>query len=386
MKLLRAILSVMTIAASAHASAVSHASADSHASAVAHASTVTRAPFGSLDDGTKVEVFTLKTPELEARVTTYGARIVAILSKDRNGKMADVVLGHNSAEEYMAGKNAYFGTVPGRYANRIAGGKFPLEGQTYQATLNDGPNMLHGGVDGFDKRNWTAKEIANGVEFSLLSPDGDQGFPGTLTAHVRYTLTGSALKIAYSATTDKPTVVNLTNHAYFNLSGEGGASILDEVVQIDADKYTPVDATLIPTGTLAPVAGTPFDFTKPTAIGARIGATNDQLKLGGGYDHNWVLRAGKTAALHSAATVFDPASGRVLKVMTTEPGVQFYSGNFLDGTRVGKSGAKYGYRSGFCLETQHFPDSPNHTNFPSTELKPGQTYSSTTEFVFSTRK
>lgn len=368
MKLLRAILFVMTMPA------------------IAYASNVTHAPFGSLEDGTKADVYTLKSAELEARVTTYGARIVSISSKDRNGKMADVVLGHNSVAEYRQGKNAYFGTVPGRYANRIAGGKFALEGHNYQVTLNDGPNMLHGGTTGFDQHIWTAKEIPGGVEFSLVSPDGDQGFPGTLTAHVRYTLAGGALKIQYSATTDKPTIVNLTNHAYFNLSGEGGPSILDEIVQIDADRYTPVDATLIPTGELAPVAGTPFDFTKPTAIGSRINATNEQLKLGGGYDHNWVLRAGKTAALHSAATVFDPASGRVLKVLTTEPGVQFYSGNFLDGARVGKTGAKYGHRSGLCLETQHFPDSPNHKNFPSTELKPGQTYSSTTEFVFSARK
>ena len=368
MKVLHAILFAMTI------------------TTVSHAATVTHAPFGTLANGTRVDVYTLKTFEMEARIATFGARIVGIETKDREGKMADVVLGHNSVEPYTKGVNAYFGVVPGRYANRIAKGKFSLEGKTYQTTLNDGPNMLHGGTEGFDRRNWTAKEIPNGVELSLVSPDGDQGFPGTLTAHVKYTLTGSTLRIEYSATTDKPTVVNLTNHAYFNLSGEGGPSILDEVVMIDADKFTPVDATLIPTGDLAPVAGTPFDFTKPTAIGTRIGVTNEQLKLGGGYDHNWVLRAGKTAGLHPAAKVYDPASGRVLSVLTTEPGVQFYSGNFLEGSLVGKSGRKYVKRSGFCLETQHFPDSPNHKNFPSTELKPGQTYHSVTEFVFSVKK
>jgi len=351
----------------------------------AQASTVTHAPFGTLPGGAKADVYTLKSPEVEVRVTTYGARVVAIDTKDRSGKMGDIVLGHSSVEPYTQGKNAYFGVVPGRYANRIAKGKFTLEGKPYQITTNDGPNMLHGGTEGFDRRNWTAKEIPNGVEFTLVSPDGDQGFPGKLTAHVRYTLLGDKLRIEYSATTDKPTVVNLTNHTYFNLSGEGSPSILDEVVTLDADKYTPVDATLIPTGELAPVAGTPFDFTKPTVIGARINNANEQLKLGGGYDHNWVLR-GKAGVLHPAAKVYDPASGRVLSVSTTEPGVQFYSGNFLDGSLVGKGGKKYVKRSGLCLETQHFPDSPNHSNFPSTELKPGQTYHSVTEFTFTTQK
>nr|ADC36154.1 aldose 1-epimerase [uncultured bacterium 162] len=367
MKLLRAILFAMTTAA------------------VAHASTVTKAPFGKLADGTAVDAYTLKTPEVEARIATYGARIVAIQTKDRNGKFADIVLGHSSVEPYTHGANAYFGVVPGRYANRIAKGKFTLDGKPYQTTINDGPNMLHGGKEGFDRRIWTGKEIPNGVELTLVSPDGDQGFPGKLTAHVRYTLTGHTLRIDYSATTDKATVVNLTNHAYFNLSGEGGPSILDHVLTLDADKYTPVDATLIPTGQLAPVAGTPFDFNKPTVIGARINGANEQLKLGGGYDHNWVLR-GHSGVLHPAAKVVDPISGRVLSVVTTEPGVQFYSGNFLDGSLVGKSGKKYVKRSGFCLETQHFPDSPNHPNFPSTELKPGQTYHSTTEFIFTTEK
>ena len=367
MKLLRAILFAMTTVA------------------VAHASTVTKAPFGKLADGTAVDVYTLKTPEVEAHIATYGARIVAIQTKDRNGKFADIILGHSSVEPYAQGKNAYFGVVPGRYANRIAKGRFKLGDKVYQTTINDGPNMLHGGTKGFDQHVWNAKEVPNGIELTLISPDGDQGFPGKLTAHVRYTLTGHTLRIDYSATTDKATVVNLTNHAYFNLSGEGGPSILDHVVTIDADKYTPVDATLIPTGQLAPVAGTPFDFTKPTVIGSRINDANEQLKLGGGYDHNWILR-GQSGVLHPAAKVFDPVSGRVLSVVTDQPGVQFYSGNFLDGSLVGKTGKKYLKRSGFCLETQHFPDSPNHANFPSTELKPGQTYHTTTEFIFTTQK
>jgi aldose 1-epimerase len=354
--------------------------------AVTHAAAVSRAPFGALPDGTKVEVYTLASPEMEVRVTPYGARIVAIRVKDRAGKMGDVVLGHNSVAEYaIAEGNPHFGGVPGRYANRIAKGRFTLDGKAYQLPINNGENTLHGGTVGFDRHVWTAKENANGVEMTLVSPDGDQGFPGTMTAHVRYTVAGSALRIDYSATTDKATVVNLTNHAYFNLSGEGNASVVDEVVTIDADRYTPVDAGLIPTGELAAVAGTPLDFTKPRRIGDRIDAENAQLKVAGGYDHTWVLR-GKAGELREAARVFDPASGRVLTVKTTEPGVQFYTGNHLTGALTGKSGAKYPRRSGLCLETQHFPDSPNHPEFPSTVLRPGETFRSTTEFVFSVEK
>ncbi len=348
-------------------------------------STVKLGHFGTLADGSRIGVYTLKSADVEARIATYGARIVAIDTKDSDGKMGDIVLGHNSVGPYTHGANPYFGAVAGRYANRIAKGRFRLAEEAYQITVNNGPNSLHGGVEGFDRRVWTAKEIRNGVELTLVSPDGDQGFPGTLTAHVRYTLTGNRLRIDYSATTDNPTVINLTNHTYFNLSGEGNPSILDAVLTLDADKYTPVDATLIPTGELAPVAGTPFDFTQPTVIGSCIDTTNEQLKLASGYDHNWVL-CGKSGELRPAAKVFDPASGRVLSVLTTEPGVQFYTGNFLDGSLVGKSGAKYVKHSGLCLETQHFPDSPNHPNFPSTELKPEQTYRSTTEFIFSTQK
>jgi aldose 1-epimerase len=347
--------------------------------------TVTRTAFGTLANGADVDLYTLKSSEVEARVATYGARIVAIEASDRNGDIADIVLGHNSVEEYLQGKDPYLGVVAGRFANRIGKGQFTLSGKPYQTTLNNGPNMLHGGTEGFNRRNWQAQEVPNGVEFTLVSPDGDQGFPGTLTAHVRYTLDGNRLRIEYTATTDQLTVVNLTNHAYFNLSGEGSPSILDHVLTLHADHYTPIDVTLIPTGEIAAVAATPFDFTQRTRVGQRIGEDDEQLHRAGGYDHNWVVR-GDDSALRLAAEIFDPASGRILQVLTTEPGIQFYSGNFLDGARTGKSGAQYVKRSGFCLETQHFPDSPNHPNFPNTELQPSDTYRSTTDFIFTTQK
>jgi len=252
-----------------------------------------------------------------------------------------------------------------------------------QTTINDGANMLHGGVEGFDQRNWEGKIVADGVEFALVSPDGDQGFPGTLAVRVRYTLRGSVVRIEYSAVSDKDTVVNLTNHAYFNLDGEGSGTILEEVLQLEADAYTPVaDAAAIPTGEIAKVEGTPFDFRKATVIGSRIGEKNDQLRFGRGYDHNWVVR-GKAGELRPAARVYAPKSGRVLTVETTEPAIQFYSGNFLGGTLVGKSGVAYVLRSGFCLETQAFPDAPNHPNFPSAELKVGEEYSSVTTWTLS---
>lgn len=354
-------------------------------SAAAASTTVTHAPFGHLPNGDAVEIYTLKSPAVQLQVMTFGARVVSLDTKDRDGKMGDVALGYPTLEDYVKDTKTYLGSVPGRYANRIANGRFALDGKTYQITLNDGPNALHGGKEGFDRRNWSAREIPSGVEFTLVSPDGDQGFPGKLTAHVRYTLHDNTVRIEYSATTDKPTVVNLTNHTYFNLSGEGHGNILGESLMIDADKYTPVNSTLIPTGQLAPVAGTPFDFTHPEAIGARINDSNEQLKLAHGYDHNFVLR-GTPGELRPAAQVYDPQSGRVLSVETTEPGVQFYSGNFLDGSVTGRSGAKYEFRNGFCLETQHFPDSPNHPNFPTTELKPGQTFHSVTTWTFTTRK
>jgi aldose 1-epimerase len=352
--------------------------------AASAATSVQHQTFGHLPDGKPVEIYTLKSAAAQLQVMTYGARVVSLETKDRGGKMGNIVLGYAEFDNYLKGKNPYFGAVPGRYANRIANGKFALEGKTYQITINDGPNALHGGKEGFDSRNWTAKEIPSGVEFTLVSPDGDQGFPGTLTAHVRYTLHDNKVAIEYSATTDKPTVINLTNHTYFNLGGDGSGTILNEQVRIDADKFTPVNSTLIPTGQLAPVAGTPFDFTSPHGIGERISADNEQLKLGHGYDHNWVLR-GTMGELHPAAQVYDSTSGRVLTVDTTEPGVQFYSGNFLDGSLTSRTGAKYEQRTGLCLETQHFPDSPNHPNFPSTELKPGQTFHSETTWTLTTK-
>jgi aldose 1-epimerase len=352
--------------------------------AAAATTTVSQSSFGKLPGGAAVQLFTLKSPAVEMQVTSYGARVVSLETKDRAGKMGGIVLGYPKLEGYLNDKKTYFGSVPGRYANRIANGRFTLEGKPYQITINDGPNSLHGGKEGFADRNWTGKEIPSGVEFTLVSADGDQGFPGKLTAHVRYTLHDDVVRIEYSATTDKPTVVNLTNHAYFNLSGDGSGSILGETLTIDADKFTPVNATLIPTGQLAPVAGTPFDFTHPETIGARINADNEQLKLGKGYDHNWVLR-GTIGELHPAAQVYDPKTGRVLSVATTEPGVQFYSGNFLDGSFSSRTGAKYNRRDALCLETQHFPDSPNHPSFPSTELKPGQTYHSVTTWTFTTK-
>ena len=349
--------------------------------------TVTKAGFGKLPDGSMAEVYTLKDADLEVRITNYGARIVEIKAKDKNGNPGDVVLGYGSVEGYLAeGDNkTHFGAIVGRYGNRIKGGTFSLDGKQFHIPLNNGPNALHGGPHGFGDKVWTGKQIANGVEMSLMSPDGDMGFPGNLTAHVRYTLLGNALHINYEATTDKDTVVNLTNHSYFNLGGVGSGTILDELVTINADGYTPVDSTLIPEGGVKPVAGTPMDFTKPTPIGARIHQNFDQLKIAGGYDHNWVLR-GKNGEMKVAARVEDPKSGRVLTVSTTEPGVQFYTGNFLDGRFTNPTGVRYAKNTGLCLETQHFPDSPNQPAFPTTELKPGQTMHSETIFTFTVQK
>jgi len=342
------------------------------------ATSVTSSVFGHLADGSAVEAFTLKSAEVEVLLISYGARVVSLLTKDRDGAVADVTLGYASLEPYVENTNAYFGVIAGRFANRIAGGRFELDGETVQTTINDGKNMLHGGVEGFDARNWVARAIPDGVEFELVSADGDQGFPGTLTVRVRYTLLGSTVRIDYEATTDKTTVVNLTNHAYFNLSGEASGKILE------SNAFTPVaDAAAIPTGEIRAVAGTAFDFTQATVIGSRIGADDEQLVFGRGYDHNWVVR-GEAGTLRPAAKVYDPVSGRVLVVETTESAVQFYSGNYLDGSLVGKSGVAYVQRSGFCLETQGFPDAPNQPGFPSTVLKPGETYRSTTTWTFAT--
>ncbi len=342
---------------------------------------VSEAAWGKTAEGTPVKIFTIDDHDIKVRITTFGARVVSIEAPDRNGKMADVVLGYDDVGGYEKDTKTYFGSIVGRYGNRIAKGTFSLDGKTYHIPLNNNGNALHGGPEGFSTKVWAGKEIPDGVEMTLVSPDGDMGFPGQLTAHVRYTVVGKSLEIRYTATTTKPTVVNLTNHSYFNLNGNGKGNILNEVMMIPADRYTPVNATQIPTGELAPVEGTPFDFRKPTAIGARINDANEQLKIGGGYDHNWVLNDGSDN-LHVSAKVYDPESGRTLTEMTTQPGVQFYSGNFLDGTQHGKYGVTYEKYSGFCLETQHFPDSPNEPKFPSTELKPGQVMHSETVFTF----
>jgi aldose 1-epimerase len=351
---------------------------------------VTRAPFGKLPDGTAVESFTLINANgLEVRAISYGGIIVNLKTKDRTGKLDDITLGYDDLAGYLK-QSPYFGTIVGRYGNRIAKGQFTIDGKTYTLAKNNGPNHLHGGIKGFDKVVWKAEPFQKGdtagVVFSHVSPDGDEGYPGALTARVTYTLTNKdELRVDYHATTDKPTHVNLTQHAYFNLAGDGTRDILGHELTIAADRYTPVDSTLIPTGELAPVAGTPFDFRKPHAIGARIGADHEQLKHGKGYDHNFVLnRTGN--GLVPVVRVVEPTTGRTLDIATTEPGVQFYTGNFLDGTITGKGGHVYKQRYGFCLETQHYPDSPNQPKFPSTLLRPGQEYKTTTVFTFGTTK
>ena len=346
--------------------------------------TVTREAFGALPDGRAVELFTLTNAHgVRVRAMTYGATIVSLETPDRDGRLGDVVLGYPSLDGYLAA-SPYFGAVVGRYGNRIAGARFTLDGTTYRLAANDGPNHLHGGVQGFDKVLWAGDTASTdstvAVTFAYSSPAGEEGYPGTLTVAVRYTLgNDDALRVDYQATTDAATPVNLTQHSYFNLAGAG--EILGHVLTVAADRYTPVDSTLIPTGALAPVDGTPFDFRTPTAIGARIDLDHEQLRRGRGYDHNWVLNR-TDSGLALAARVTEPTSGRTLTISTTEPGIQFYSGNFLDGSIRGKDGRRYAHRSGFCLETQHYPDSPNQPGFPSTILRPGATYRSTTVFAF----
>jgi aldose 1-epimerase len=342
-----------------------------------------------LPDGTGVESYTLKNAAgMQARITNYGGILTSLKVPDRDGRFEDVVLGHETLEPYLVNK-PYFGAIVGRYANRIAKAQFQLDGNTYKLPANDGPNTLHGGVKGFDQAVWRTDTFDQpgeaGVVLTHISRDGDQGFPGTMAVRVTYTLTDkNELVIDYRATTDKPTVVNLTHHGYFNLAGEGSGDVLQHEVTINADRYTPVDATLIPTGVLAGVAGTPFDFRSKTAIGARIGADDTQLALGKGYDHNFVLNR-EGAGLVLAARVEEPRSGRVMEVRTTEPGIQFYTGNFLDGSITGKSGHVYGHRNGLCLETQHFPDSPNRPEFPTTTLRPGEEFNSRTVYAFSVK-
>lgn len=340
--------------------------------------------FGKTADGKPVELYTLTNANgIEVRAITYGAIITSLKVPDRSGRVADVVLGFDTLDGYIK-DHPYFGAIIGRYANRIAKGRFTLEGRTYTLATNNGPNHLHGGNKGFDKAVWNAAPVPgqSAVAFTRISPDGEEGYPGSLTVRVTYTLTDkNELAVDYHATTDKATPVNLSHHSYFNLAGDGAGDILGHELMIDADRYTPVDTALIPTGAIAPVQGTPFDFRKPTVIGARIDQPNEQLKNGKGYDHNWVLTR-RGAGLQPAARLTDPASGRTLDIATTEPGMQFYSGNFLDGTLTGKAGHVYKHRAGLCLETQHFPDSPNQPKFPSTILKPGEEYRSKTVFTF----
>ena len=348
---------------------------------------INKKEFGVIDNKI-IELYTLtNNNNLELNVTNYGCIVTSIKMPDKTGKIKDIVLGFNDLESYL-NDNPYFGCIVGRYGNRIANGKFSLNGNEYTLTQNEGANNLHGGIKGFNKKIWDATEIKNdtsvGIEFKYISKDGEEGFPGNLAITVIYTINdNNEFKIDYKATTDKETICNLTHHSYFNLSGESSGTILDHQIMINANKYTPIGSDLITTGELADVTGTPFDFRTLTTIGNHINDDNTQLKYAGGYDHNWVIdRLEGSKELLLAATVKDPKSGRKMDVLTTEPGIQFYSGNFLDGTLIGKSGLKYQFRSGLCLESQHFPDSPNKPRFPSTTLKPDQTYTTTTIYKF----
>ena len=346
-------------------------------------------PFGKTHDGQEASLYTLKGASgMEVKITNYGGTVTSIKVKDRKGNFGDVVLGFDSLDGYVAKNNtAYFGALIGRYGNRIAHGTFTLDGHEYHVPTNDGPNSLHGGLKGFDKRVWQAKDVSSAkgpaLELHYVSRDGEEGFPGNLSVTVRYSVTErDELIIDYVATTDKDTVLNLTNHSYFNLLGPGSGDILNHKLTLAADRFTPIDQTLIPTGEIQSVAGSPLDFRKPTAIGSRINDDNQQLKYAKGYDHNFVLnRSGNSLVM--AAKVEDPNSGRVLEAFTTQPGIQFYSGNFLDGSVHGIGGA-YKFRSALCLETQHFPDSPNHPNFPTTVLRPKERFHQTTIYRFST--
>lgn len=349
---------------------------------------ITKAPFGQVG-GRSIELYTLTNARgITVRIMTYGAAIVSLETPDRAGRLQNIVLGFDTLAPYLAGV-PYFGATVGRYANRIANGRFMLDGKTYQLPRNDGPNSLHGGTRGFDKRIWSAQPLelpsAVALRLTYVSPAGEEGYPGTLTAHVTYRLRDDdSLGIEYQASTTAATPINLANHAYFNLSGDRQRTIVDHVLTIAASRFTPIDSTLIPTGELRSVLGTPFDFRTPHSIGSRIGATDAQLRLAHGYDHNWVLEKARPGAMTLAAVLWDPSSGRVVEIRTTQPGLQFYSGNFLDGKPAG-TGTGFRYRTGLCLETQHFPDSPNHPSFPSTILRPGQLYSEKTLLSFRIR-
>jgi aldose 1-epimerase len=347
---------------------------------------IEKSVFGKTADGTVVYLYTLSNSnDMTVKITNYGGIVNSILVPDKNGKIGDVVLGFDSLSSYET-KSPYFGALIGRYGNRIAKGKFTLDGNDYQLPTNDGPNSLHGGTKGFDKRVWEPKEIMGpdsvGLELTYLSKDGEEGYPGNLKVRVEYSLNNNnELRIDYHAVTDKKTIVNLTHHSYFNLKDDGKSDIYSHLLKINADYYTPIDSTLIPTGEIVPVENTPFDFRNFTPIGKRIHEDNQQLKFAGGYDHNFVLR-GKNGEMKMAAEVKEDSTGRTLEVWTDQPGLQFYSGNFLNGTLIGKYGIKYVHRSAFCLESQHFPDSPNEPKFPSTVLNPGDTYHTTTIYKF----
>jgi aldose 1-epimerase len=362
----------------------------SQTSSTSSSAGVGKQPFGATPDGVPVDVYTLTNAGgVEVRAITYGGIILSLRVPDRDGTLGDVVLGCETVDAYLEA-SAYFGAIVGRYGNRIAGGQFTLDGQAYSLATNNGPNALHGGLVGFDKVVWRAESFENtdgvGVVFSHTSPDGEEGYPGTLEVRVTYTLTdANQLIFDYNAVTDRATPVNLTQHSYFNLAGDGAGDILNHELMLKASRFTPVDATLIPTGEIRGVAGTPFDFRTPTAIGGRIDADNEQIRFGGGYDHNFVLDRDESDSPTLAARVYEPSSGRIMEVSTTEPGVQFYSGNFLDGNITGKGGRVYRRRNGFCLETQHYPDSPNRPDFPSTILRPGQEYRSRTVYTFSVK-
>lgn len=355
---------------------------------------VIKTDFGSLEDGTPVDLYTLSNENgVEIKITNYGGTILSLKVPDKEGKLEDVVLGFDSIADYRSDvylqEGPYFGALIGRYGNRIANGKFTLDGVEYELATNNGPNHLHGGIQGFDKVVWEAEKLESeegvGLKLHYVSEDGEEGYPGQLSVDVVYLLTpDNELEIDYKATTDKATIVNLTNHSYFNLTGNAKRDILAHEVMINADKFVPVNETLIPTGELKEVEGTPFDFTEPTAVGKRINDKNEQLEYGKGYDHCWVLN-GEKGEMKVAATVHEPNSGRFMEVFTTEPGIQFYTGNFLNGKLTGKNGVAYQQRYGLCLETEHFPDSPNQPRFPSVELRPEETYQTKTTYKFSVK-